>query len=151
MPTSWVPTQHPCPFLVLPGLHLESSSPLNSSPWFRRNWFLLKLWQEGFISFTKWCFPSSWPRHWFRREPMTQVRVNFSTPTGNTRATLPILLLFEANVDGQPRWLSGLALPSAQGVILETWIESHIRLPAWSLLLPLPVSLSLSLCLCLYE
>ena len=22
---------------------------------------------------------------------------------------------------GQPRWLSGLALPSAQGVILETW------------------------------
>ena len=35
-------------------------------------------------------------------------------------------------------------LPSAQGVILETRIESHIGLPAWSLLLPLPVSLSLS-------
>ena len=26
------------------------------------------------------------------------------------------------------------------------WIESHVRLPAWSLLLPLPVSLPLSLC-----
>ena len=47
---------------------------------------------------------------------------------------------------GQPRWLSGLAPPAAQGVTLETRIESHIRLLAWSLLLPLPVSLPLSLC-----
>ena len=29
----------------------------------------------------------------------------------------------------QPGWLSGLALPSAQDLILETWIESHIGLP----------------------
>ena len=33
-------------------------------------------------------------------------------------------------------------IPGAQGVILETRIESQVRLPAWSLLLPLP-------CLCL--
>ena len=39
---------------------------------------------------------------------------------------------------GQPGWLSGLALPLAQDVILETW--------AWSLPLPLPVSVPLSLC-----
>ena len=38
------------------------------------------------------------------------------------------------------QWLSGLAPPSAQGLI-----ESHVGLPAWSLLLPLPVSLPLSL------
>ena len=53
---------------------------------------------------------------------------------------------------GQPGWLSSLALTSAQGVILETRDQSHVGLPAWSLLLPLPVSLplslSLSLCVC---
>ena len=38
-------------------------------------------------------------------------------------------------------------LPLAQGMILESWDESHVRLPAWSLLLSLPVSLPLSLCL----
>ena len=37
-------------------------------------------------------------------------------------------------------------LPSAQGVIPEFGIESHIRHLAGSLLLPLPVSLPLSLC-----
>ena len=35
-------------------------------------------------------------------------------------------------------------LPWAQGMIWSLWIESHIGLPAWSLLLPLPVSLPLS-------
>ena len=50
---------------------------------------------------------------------------------------------------GQPGWLSSLAPPSAQGVILGPGIESHVRLPAWSLLLPLPVSLPLSLSLSL--
>ena len=35
----------------------------------------------------------------------------------------------------------------AQGVIRSLRIESHIRLPAWSLLLPLPTSLPFSLCL----
>ena len=49
---------------------------------------------------------------------------------------------------GQPGWLSGLAPPSAQGLILETpGIKSHVGLLAWSLLLPLPVSLPLSVCL----
>ena len=47
------------------------------------------------------------------------------------------------NLDGQPGWLSGLALPS----VLETQAESHIKLPAWSLLLPLLASLPLSLSL----
>ena len=45
------------------------------------------------------------------------------------------------------RCLGGSAvgcLPSAQVVILESRIESRIRLPAGSLLLPLPVCLPLS-------
>ena len=46
---------------------------------------------------------------------------------------------------GQPGWLSGLALPSAQGVILETWDQVPRQVLAWSLLLPLPVPLPLSL------
>ena len=36
-------------------------------------------------------------------------------------------------------------LPSAQVVILESWIESRIGLPAWSLLLPLLLPLPVSL------
>ena len=40
-------------------------------------------------------------------------------------------------------------LPSGQGVIPGSGMESHIRLPAWNLLLPLPVSLPLSLSLSL--
>ena len=44
---------------------------------------------------------------------------------------------------GQPWWCSGLVLPAAQGVILETL--------AWSLLLPLPVSLPLSVCVSMNE
>ena len=46
------------------------------------------------------------------------------------------------------RWLSSLAPPSAQGVILETWDRVPRQAPCmeWSLLLPLPVSLPLSLC-----
>ena len=35
-------------------------------------------------------------------------------------------------------------LPSAQGVILESWDRVPRWAPAWSLLLPLPVSLCLS-------
>ena len=38
-------------------------------------------------------------------------------------------------------------LPLAQVIILGAGIKSHIRLPAWSLLLPLPMSLPPSLCL----
>ena len=38
-------------------------------------------------------------------------------------------------------------LPPAQGVTPGPGIESRIRLPAWSLLLPLSVSLPLSLCM----
>ena len=72
------------------------------------------------------------------------------------RGTLCISLCrINTPTPGQPGWLSGLAPPSAQGLILETrdQIESHVGLPAWSLLLPLPLSLplflSLSLCLSL--
>ena len=43
-----------------------------------------------------------------------------------------------------------ICLP-AQGVMLVLGIESHVGLPARSLLLPLPVSLPLILSLCLYE
>ena len=60
-----------------------------------------------------------------------------------------ILLIFNQKCDqkkiGMPGWLSSKRLPSAQGVILESRIESHIRLPVWSLLLPLPRSLPLRL------
>ena len=55
-------------------------------------------------------------------------------------------LILKTQSLGQPRWLSGLALPSARGLILKTRIESHVGLPMWSLLLPLPVSLPLPLC-----
>ena len=50
---------------------------------------------------------------------------------------------------GQTGWLSGLALPSAQGVVLETWDGVLRQAPymEWSLLLPLPVSVPLSVCL----
>ena len=45
-------------------------------------------------------------------------------------------------------WVSAIEnLPSAQGVIPESGIKSHIGLLAGSLLLPLLVSLPLSLCL----
>ena len=47
---------------------------------------------------------------------------------------------------GQPGWLNGLALPSVQGLILETRGRVPRRAPAWSLLLPLPMSLPLPLC-----
>ena len=48
---------------------------------------------------------------------------------------------------GQPWWRGILAPPVAQGMIWRPWIESHVGLSAWSLLLPLPVSLPLSLSL----
>ena len=50
---------------------------------------------------------------------------------------------------GQPRWLSGLAPLSVQGLILETRDRVPRWLPAWSLLLLLPMSLPLSLSLSL--
>ena len=62
------------------------------------------------------------------------------------QTTLQSVLLLRKKIRrGQPGWLSRLAPPSAQGVILETWD----RVPAWSLRLPLPVSLPLSLSLSL--
>ena len=47
----------------------------------------------------------------------------------------------------QPRWLSGLALPSVQGLLLETQDRVLRQAPCMEPLLPLPVSLLLSLCL----
>ena len=43
-------------------------------------------------------------------------------------------------------WDAWVAQWSAQGMILDPGIESHIGLPAWSRLLPLPVSRPLSPC-----
>ena len=64
----------------------------------------------------------------------------------------PGILLFLKVVVGQPWWLSSLASPSAQGVILETRDRVPCQAPgAWSLLLPLPVSLPLSLSVCDYH
>ena len=39
-------------------------------------------------------------------------------------------------------------LPLAQDMILGSGIESHIRLRAWSLLLPLPASVCVCVCVC---
>ena len=47
---------------------------------------------------------------------------------------------------GQPRWLSGLALPSAQGVILETQDGVPCRAPCMD---PAPPSAYVSASLCL--
>ena len=49
----------------------------------------------------------------------------------------------ERHIIGQPWWFSGLAPPSAQGVILETWDRVARRAPCME-----PASLS-ALCLCL--
>ena len=39
----------------------------------------------------------------------------------DTQVKDAMCLYVEFCVPGQPRWLSGLAPPSAQGLILETW------------------------------
>ena len=54
------------------------------------------------------------------------------------------------NNNGMPRWLSALAPAFGPGRDpgVPGWgpgMESHIGLPAWSLLLPLPLSLSVCL------
>ena len=60
----------------------------------------------------------------------------------------PWLDAIETLTLGQPGWLSSLAPPSAQGLILETRDRVPRQAPgAWSLLLPLPVSLPLFLSL----
>ena len=51
---------------------------------------------------------------------------------------------FEKGAQGRLGGSAVERLPSAQGMIPESGIESHIGLLAWSLLLPLPVSLPLS-------
>ena len=69
---------------------------------------------------------------------------------------MPVLLWrnFKKEIERSPGWfnssfggrLGGSAverLPSAQGVIPGSGIESHVGFPVWSLLLPLPVSLPL--------
>ena len=48
---------------------------------------------------------------------------------------------------GMPGWLSGCVSAIGSGRDPGIRIETHIGLPAWSLLLPLPVSASLSLSL----
>ena len=50
---------------------------------------------------------------------------------------------------GQPGWPSGLALPSAQGVILETRDRVPCQVPCMEPASPLPLSLSLALSLSL--
>ena len=50
---------------------------------------------------------------------------------------------------GQPGWLSGLVLPSAQGLILQTRDRVPCQAPCVEPAFPLLVSLPLSLSLCL--
>ena len=53
---------------------------------------------------------------------------------------------------GQPGWLSGLALPSAQGVILESWHRVPRQAPCMEPASPSAwVSASLSLCVSLVD
>ena len=56
-------------------------------------------------------------------------------------------MYFKICIVGQPRWLSGLAPPSAQEVILETQDRGSYRATWWGLLFPLPVYLPLSVSL----
>ena len=73
---------------------------------------------------------------------------NINIECGKARKTMEMIGFGDSvriNDVRQPWWPSGLALPSARSVILDTGIESHVGLPTWSLLLPLPVSLPLSL------
>ena len=84
--------------------------------------------------------------HLFR---LNRLRIHVSTVARESPPWYPHplsrKLQWKTLVTGQPGWLSGLALPSAQGLILETRDWVPVGLPAWSLLVPLPVSL----CLCL--
>ncbi|CAK7321112.1 ATP synthase subunit f, mitochondrial [Vulpes lagopus] len=55
---------------------------------------------------------------------------------------------FQKEVTGHPRWLSGLALPSAWGEILETWDQVPYQAPCTETASPsacVSASLSLSL------
>ena len=52
---------------------------------------------------------------------------------------------------GQPGWLSSLALPSTQGVILETWDRVSHRAPCVKRASPSACVSASSLSLCLYE
>ena len=57
-----------------------------------------------------------------------------------------------ASSAGQPGWLSGLAPPSAQGLILETWDQVPCQAPCMEPASPsacVSVCLSLTLSLCL--
>ena len=76
---------------------------------------------------------------------MSSCGVGTLVPLVSNFQTLVFQDFFKNADSGQPWWLSGLVQPPAQGVILETQMESHVGFPAWSLLLPLPVSLPLSL------
>ena len=59
-----------------------------------------------------------------------------------------ISFFFKVNDRGIPGWLSGLALPAAQGVILEFWDRVPCQVPCREPASPsLSLSLSLSLCL----
>ena len=65
-------------------------------------------------------------------------------------ARILIIYLFKNDLSGQPRWCSGLALPAAQGVILETRDRVPRQAPCVELASPsacVSASLSLSLSL----
>ena len=72
--------------------------------------------------------------------------LNPETKASLLKFSLPLqwkgVMGLKMGIVGQPGWLSGLAPPSAQGLI-----QSHVGLPVWSLRLPLPVSLPLCLSL----
>ena len=58
------------------------------------------------------------------------------------------------NYTGQPRWLSGFALPSARGVILETGDQVPRRASCMEPASPsacVSASLCVCVCVCLYE
>ena len=86
--------------------------------------------------------PQSWSDSGTLGEPRgPQAGTRGSCVTG-TRQEVPCL--------GQPGWLSGLVLPSAQGVILETWDHVPRQAPCMGSASPsacVSASLSLSLSL----
>ena len=86
----------------------------------------------------------------YTREYSSAIRNDKYPPFASTWMELEGIMLSEISQSEKDKQglLGGSAverLPLARGVILGPGIESHIRLPARSLLLSLPVSLLLSL------
>ena len=86
-----------------------------------------------------WGLDPTTLRLWPEQKPRAQGLTHYTTQVPLLQQTI------KTRIQGRLGGSAVKCLPLAQGVILGSGIESHIRLPAWSLLHPLPMSLPFSL------